>query len=195
MLFIVMERLRFEMTRRLKCGWALIGIGLILVVAAGRSENANLGRTISRSISPPPHCQRSETVPGSFAAYLRDLPLKPPGSPVMLYDGRVKANRVQAEVIDLPIGAKDLHQCADAIIRLRADYLYHSGRWEAIRFRFTNGFQADYSRWREGWRIMASGNQASWVKTSRPTDSPESYWQYLEMVFRYAGTQIGRAHV
>lgn len=166
----------------------LIGTGLILVMQTGSLGNADPGRTIGRNISAPPNCVRTEVFPGSFAAYLRDLPLKPPGAKVKLFDGRDKASQVQAEVVDLPIGTKDLHQCADAVIRLRADYLYQTGQQEKICFEFTNGFRADYDRWRQGWRIWALGTKAGWGKAGRPSDTPKSYWGYLEMVFRYAGT-------
>jgi hypothetical protein len=32
------------------------------------------------------------------------------------------------------------------------------------------------------------GNDARWVKASRPSDHPRDYWGFLEMVFSYAGT-------
>jgi hypothetical protein len=37
-------------------------------------------------------------------------------------------------VMDLPVGNKDLQQCADAIMRLRAEYLYRPGQFNSIRF-------------------------------------------------------------
>jgi hypothetical protein len=163
---------------------------LVLAMASPLQADAQPGqvRTIGNSIPPPPHCLRTEAPQGSFGAYLRDLPLKPAGSPVKLFDGRTKANTVHQEVVALPIGCRDLHQCADAVIRLRADYLYQSGKRSSISFNFTNGFRADYARWRQGWRIRAKGNKAWWTRSSVPSDSPDIFWQYLEMVFRYAGT-------
>jgi Domain of unknown function (4846) len=91
-------------------------------------------------------------------------------------------------VVNLPIGNKDLHQCADAVMRLRADYLYEQKAYEKIHFNFTNGFKVDYNKWRLGNRIVVKGSKTSWVKTAKPSDSYESYWKYMEIIFNYAGT-------
>lgn len=139
--------------------------------------------------APPAGFQRKTASTGSFAYYLRNLPLKPPGSKVLLHDGREKRNsHVHAAVVNLPIGKKDLHQCADAVIRLRAEYLWKSKQFDQIRFHLTNGFLVDYNRWRSGGRVKVTGNQTEWVQTARPSDSYATFWQYLEFVFSYAGT-------
>jgi hypothetical protein len=155
------------------------------------------GMTVAARFAAPAGYVREAAENASFAAYLRRLPLKPDGEQVRLYDGRLKPNPgVYAAVVDLPIGpvgagrygARDLHQCADAIIRLRAEYLFAQKRYDEIRFCFTNGFLAEYSRWRRGERIVVSGNSVRWVRSGRPGDGPRSFWRYLEMVFSYAGT-------
>ncbi|MBE0665300.1 MAG: DUF4846 domain-containing protein, partial [Candidatus Aminicenantes bacterium] len=104
-------------------------------------------------------------------------------------NGRVKPNSgVYVAVIDLPIGRRDLQQCADALIRLRAEYLFAKGRYDDISFRFTSGFLAEYSRWRRGERIMVSDDNARWEQTAPCSDSFQNFWRYLETVFAYAGT-------
>lgn len=145
--------------------------------------------TVSERFVAPSGYHRVEAKAGSFTEFLRQLPLKPAGSQVTYFDGTKKDNPgVYAAVINLPIGKRDLHQCADAVMRLRADYLFANGRYDEIHFNFTNGFRADYSRWRKGERIIVKGNKVSWQKTASPSDSRETYWKYLEMVFTYAGT-------
>jgi hypothetical protein len=147
------------------------------------------GMTVESRFTPPSGYARVEAEDGSFAAYLRRLPLKPHGTQVRLHDGRSKPNPgIYAAVVDLPIGRRDLHQCADAIIRLRADYLFSRQRYDEIRFRFTSGFVAEYSRWRRGERIAVSGNAARWQPGARPGDGRRVFWRYLETVFAYAGT-------
>lgn len=147
------------------------------------------GRTILTRYKPPEHFKRIKTEPGSFGSFLRQLTLKPVGTEVAYFDGRKKSkSSVANAVIDLPIGNQDLHQCADAIIRLRADYWYQQKAYDSIRFKFTNGFVAEYAQWRQGYRIHVEGNHSYWVKTHDKSESPQSYWAYLEMVFRYAGT-------
>jgi hypothetical protein len=147
------------------------------------------GRTIESRFLAPPGFARIPAEPGSFAAHLRRLPLKPPGTKVRLYDGRTKAaGGVYAAVVDLPIGTRDLHQCADAVIRLRAEYLFEAGRQDDIRFHFTNGFEAAYSRWRRGERISARGTEVRWTGERKAAADDRDFWTYLETVFAYAGT-------
>ncbi|MBN2346338.1 MAG: DUF4846 domain-containing protein [Candidatus Aminicenantes bacterium] len=147
------------------------------------------GMTIEARFPPPPGYARVEAAENSFTAYLRRLPLKPHGEPVRLHDGRIKPNPgVYAAVVDLSIGSRDLHQCADAIIRLRAEFLFSRERFDEIRFRFTSGFQAEYARWRRGERIAVRGNDARWVPGAPAGDDRRSFRRFLETVFAYAGT-------
>jgi hypothetical protein len=46
---------------------------------------------------------------------------------------------MQFAVFDLPIGSKNLQQCADVVMRLKADYLKSQGRWKEIKFYDNNG--------------------------------------------------------
>lgn len=145
--------------------------------------------TIQQRFQLPQGFVREEESKTSFDYFLRNLPLKPLGSNVLYFDGTTKPNRnVYEAVVDLPIGKQDLHQCADAVMRLRADYFYSQKQYDKIHFNFTNGFRADFSKWAAGYRIAIKGNKTSWIKTAKPSDSYETYWKYLEKVFMYAGT-------
>ena len=124
----------------------------------------------------------------SFAAYLRNLPLKPHGAEVKLFDGRTKPNRnVYVAVVDMKIGKKNLHQCADAVMRLRAEYLWKQGQYEDIHFNLSNGFRVDYSEWMKGKRIAVSGNKTSWVEKAAPSNTYQTFWQYMETCFQLCG--------
>ena len=147
------------------------------------------GITIVSRISPPTGFQRTESIDNSFADYLRLLPLKPYNSEVRLFDGRTKSNdNIYEAVVDLAIGTKDLHQCADAVMRLRAEYLWNQKRYDKIHFNFTNGFRVDYSEWMKGKRIIVKGNSTFWSKASNPSNTYSDFWGYLETIFTYAGT-------
>jgi hypothetical protein len=125
----------------------------------------------------------------SFSKYLLGLPLKPKGSKVKLHNGDEKWNQeVHYAIINLPIGKRDLHQCADAVMRVRADYLRKEERFDDIHFNFTNGFNCTYSKWIDGYRIRVNGNNVNWIKTESFGDTDANYWKYLEMVWSYAGT-------
>jgi hypothetical protein len=147
------------------------------------------GKTIKDRFVVPSGYERTIEAKNSFGEYLRNLPLKPSGSLVKYYNGGTKSNNnVYDAVVNLPIGNKDLHQCADAVMRLRADYFYNQKQYDKIHFNFTNGFRVDYSKWRQGYRIDIKGNKTSWIKTAQASDGFQEYWKYLEMIFNYAGT-------
>lgn len=146
------------------------------------------GATIADRFQTPKGYERVEAEKDSFGAYLRNFPLKLHGSPVKLYDGSVKAADVHAAVLDIDIGDKNLQQCADAVMRLRADYLYKQGQYDKIHFNFTNGFKVEYSKWRQGYRIAVDGNRTSWVKKTQAAGDYESFRKYMDIVFAYAGT-------
>lgn len=146
------------------------------------------GTNVSGRIAVPSGFERVPVEAGSYQDYLRNLPLKPHGSKVYLFNGELKAKDVYEAVLDVDVGDRDLQQCADAVMRLRAEYLYGSGQYSKIHFNFTNGFKADYATWRKGNRIDVSGNKVSWAKRGAASDSYEVFRSYLNMVFAYAGT-------
>jgi hypothetical protein len=147
------------------------------------------GETIATRFLSPDGYERVQSPEGSFAYYLQHLPLKPDGSSVHLYNGRRKDyQRSNAAVVDLDVGDRDLQQCADAVMRLRAEYLYQQEQYGAIQFHFTNGFLAKYERWAGGERIRVDGNDVRWAQGGSPGYGYESFRRYLTMVFAYAGT-------
>lgn len=147
------------------------------------------GMLLSERFHPPAGFQRIPVDSASFGAYLRRLPLKPHGSKVLYYNGAEKnSSGIYLAVADLPIGRRDLHQCADAVMRLRAEYLFEQKDYMAIHFNFTNGFRVDYTEWMKGRRIRVSGNRVSWVNSAQPSNSYEDFWKYMETIFMYAGT-------
>lgn len=150
--------------------------------AAGRD-------TIASRFVPPPGYMRIAAPPGSFAAWLRHLPLKPAGTKVRLHDGRLKGNQsVHAAVVDLDIGRRDLQQCADAVMRLRAEYLYSKRRYRAIAFNFTSGDRAAFTRWAGGWRPRIVGRMVRWVQRGDRGTAYANFRAYLTSVFTYAGS-------
>jgi len=145
--------------------------------------------TIARRISPPPGFTRTTETAASFETWLRNLPLKKGQPPVLLYDGTKKANQTAHwAVVDVDVGEKDLQQCADAVIRLRAEYLYSVGRLADIHFDFTSGDRADFTRWAEGYRAVVQGSRVTWTKSAPADSSYRSFRKYLDTVFTYAGT-------
>lgn len=147
------------------------------------------GKTIEKRFRVPNGFERSPEVESSFGHYLRNLPLKEHGSLALFFDGNPKEKeKVYDAVVDLPIGKKDLHQCADAVMRLRAEYLWNQKRYNEIHFNLTNGFKVDYSEWMKGKRVAVNGNKTSWVQSTTASNTYRDFWNYMELVFTYAGT-------
>ncbi len=124
--------------------------------------------TIESRVPPPPGFERIPGPAGTWADWLRGLPLKPEGAPVLTYTGKPKWRQdVHVAVIDIDVGSRDLQQCADAIMRLRAEWLFASGRASEIAFDW------------DGRRHPVSRAGRSDYKAFR---------KYMDLVFAYAGT-------
>lgn len=153
------------------------------------SEPIAAADTLSGRIQPPAGFRRLEAAPESFAAWLRGLPLRPAGSTVTLYNGLPKFWRqVHVAVIDIDVGTRDLQQCADAVMRLRAEWLLARGRTAEIAFNYTNDGRVDFVRWSRGLRPSPSKKGVTWAKAAKADASYPSFKRYLENVFTYAGT-------
>jgi hypothetical protein len=154
----------------------------------GRSVPA--ADTLSRRIPPPAGFVRKPAAPGSFAAWLRELPLKPAGAPVLLHSGAPKRRQdVHLAVIDIDVGKRDLQQCADAIMRLRAEWLFAAGRPGEIAFNATGPDKPiAFARWAAGERPRISGRSLSWSRGAAGDASHASFRRYMDVVFAWAGT-------
>lgn len=149
----------------------------------------NIKESIYYRILPPSGFKRTEEEPSSFGFWLRFLPLKPGNPPVYLFDGRKKANQdAHFAIIDIDTGKKDLQQCADAVIRLRAEYLWYKGLYNEIHFNFLSGFTFYYERWMEGFRPEVLGNKVFEEKKEGFYNSYKSFRKYLDNLFKYANT-------
>lgn len=147
------------------------------------------GKTLQERVAPPPGYERTEARRDSLTTFLRKYPLKKAGKPVLLYNGEEKGNQsAHMAVFKLPMEKEDLQQCADTMMRVYAEYFWKTGQKERISFRFVDGFQAEYTKWRSGYRIRTGESRSSWVPGGAHDDSYENFKKYLRMVFAYAGT-------
>jgi hypothetical protein len=163
---IAMRRIASAALAILVLGWPLSPAGAALRYP-WRGEAA-VTATLAERTPPPAGFKRVPAEPGSFGEWLRGLPVKPSDAQVHLYDGRAKWNQDHhVAVIDIDTGARDLQQCADAVMRLRAEYLLGAGRARDIAFNYTDG------------------------KRQRFTGKPEDYKgfrRYMDRIFSYAGS-------
>lgn len=149
---------------------------LLLLVSLNCAAQVKIDKsamTVAARFSPPMGFERGDVETNSFASFLRQLPLKPWSDKVLYFDGRVKNTPdVYISVVNLGIGKKDLHQCADAIMRLRAEYLYANRRFEAIHFNF-----------------LSDGKPRYFKDYARGDYSYPKFWKYMESVFVSANTR------
>ncbi len=142
-----------------------------------------------KDIPCPKEYQRPVVESNSFGEYLRNLPLKQTDNKVYLFDGRLKPNQnAQYRVIDMEIGNRDLQQCADAIMRLRGEYLYRQKQFTKLQFRFTSGDNCIFTQYAAGYRPKIKGSTVNWIKTAKPDTSYPTFRKYMDLVFMYAGT-------
>lgn len=155
----------------------------------GRLEQAE---RLCEAIPTPKGYTRQPKAAGSWAAWLRHLPLLPKGSPVMLHNGQAKSYQAGAyRVLDIDIGAQNLQQCADAIMRLRAEYLYSQRQYGQIHFNYTSGHKVAFADWAKGRKPKVAGNSVSFSApppNASANYSYDNFRQYLVQVFNYAGT-------
>lgn len=145
------------------------------------------GKTIKERFIVPAGFKRIEDPNSSLDEFLRNLPLKPHLSKVYLFNSKLKNRQdVHEAVIDYNIGKKNLQQCADAVMRIRAEYLYSSNQFDKIHFDFTNGTKAEFSKYGDGYRYSAKTN--CWTKTAGPDFTYENFQNFMELVYTYAGT-------
>lgn len=150
-----------------------------------KSENMIINR-----IRVPFGYERYKNEEGTFAHWLQHLPLKSGHPKVYLYDGSPKWNQsAHCYVVDIETGTKDLQQCADALMRLRAEYLYSNNKQDEIHFEYTNGAIVKYSKWRAGYMpVPQSGGTVKWVESSKAGSGYKKFMDYLIQVYNYAGT-------
>lgn len=140
---------------------------------------------VSERFSAPSNYRVINNSDDSFADWLGKLPLKPEGTPTRTYRGDIaRTNAYTAGIVDISVGNQDLQQCADAVIRLRAEYLYRRKQYNSISFNFTNGFKCDYQHYADGYRFNGKG----WQMKAAKDYSYSGFLKYLNLVFSYAGT-------
>jgi hypothetical protein len=147
------------------------------------------GTVVSR-IAPPKGFHRVPAAPGTFAAFLRALPVAPAGTSVKSYSGAeiLASNDPRlAAVLNIDIGAGDLQQCADSVERLHAEWRWSVGRAD-VTYPAASGTALGFNDWKKGVRWTPKGMGLERSTGAKPDDSYGSYRRYLAFVFAWSNT-------
>ena len=140
-------------------------------------------------ISLPQGFKYADDGDSAYSRWLLNLKLKKSKS-VYLYNGILKGNQsVQYGVLDIDIGKKDLIQCADAAMKLRADFLFENNRYSEIKFIATSGDEISFEKWLNGVRWKEQRNRlVSYNINKNISNAKNEYNSFMELAFSYCGT-------
>jgi hypothetical protein len=120
--------------------------------------------------------------------FLRHLPEKQ--GKIVAYNGAlIRDQDKHTAIIPYDVGERDLQQCADALIRLRAEYLFKQQQYDKISFQFTSGHYYSWEDYCKGLQPRIRGNDVRFVPSSPRSKTYASLRSYLDIVYTYAGTQ------
>lgn len=144
--------------------------------------------TVERAFPAPTGFEREEVSAGSYAAYLRGLPVRTDRTNVLLYTGE-PVSMPSAGVIPLDLGKRDVHQCADSVIRLFAEYLWSIDKAQLAEFHYTSGDLSSWKRWRKGKLLAIKKGKVVEVSGKPYPNTHKGFRRWQEKVFMYASTR------
>ena len=136
-----------------------------------RSQEQNRYSRISE-IPVPQNFVRIEGKNPELDLFFRNFELKTENNSVYLYNGKLKSNQdAQFAVLKIDVGNRDLQQCADAVMRLRAEFLYSRKKFSQIKFNF-----------------LSDGKPRYYKDFAKNDYSYKKFRKYMDFVFSYANT-------
>ena len=126
--------------------------------------------------------------PDSWPWFLQHLPTE--NKPILDYNGNQIDNQEKHfAILTYDVGSSDLQQCADALIRLRSEYLFSQKKYAQIGFHFNSGIYYSLADYLKGIRPIFIKRQQILAKTNNASDlSHTSLRKWLDIVYTYANT-------
>ncbi len=145
--------------------------------------------TIVSRVNVPRYYKRVVHAKGSFEDYIRNYKLKRFGTKIINYDhSEYFWQGGHIGILEVFVPENGLQQCADALIRIRSEYLWDNNRKDEIGFNFTSGHYCSWSKYAEGYRPKIKGNKVTFHKTASQNKSKENFHKYLNLIYMYSGT-------
>ena len=148
------------------------------------------GESIRKRILAPSGYEWINEQKDSFGEYLQNILVEKNGSKIIDFKGNLISNQSEhIAILKFDVGKKDLQQCADAVIRIRAEYLFSMKRYDEIGFHFTSGHFFKWNDFKVGIRpIISENNSVKFEKINQLDDSYKNFRKYLDIIYTYAGT-------
>ena len=126
--------------------------------------------------------------PDSWPSFLQHLPTE--NKPIVDYKGNQVANQEKHfAILTYDVGGSDLQQCADALMRLRSEYLFSQKKYAQIGFHFNSGIFYRWTDYCRGIRPVFRKGQQILVQTNATSVfSHTSLRKWLDIVYTYANT-------
>ncbi len=126
--------------------------------------------------------------PDSWQYFLQHLPTEK--KPVLDFNGNEISNQAKHySILTYDVGHSDLQQCADALIRIRSEYLFSQKKYSLIGFHFNTGSFYSWSDYLSGIRPQLKVKKLVLARsTSASGISHFSLRKYLDLVYAYANT-------
>ena len=150
------------------------------------SESVDLQQV--KNIPLPNGYERTPQTATAFGAYLSNIKLKKDKT-VYLFNGQKKGNQTaQYAVLDVSVGNRDLQQCADAVMRLRGEYLFQQKAFDKIVFHAVEGQLMRFVDWANGNHNLLTIKDVTQKLKPNSDISYPNFLKYMNYVFAYAST-------
>ncbi|CAA0175490.1 conserved hypothetical protein [Tenacibaculum maritimum] len=161
----------------------------IIAVITKSSHINEKGMTIKNRVKPPYGYKRVCYEAGTFESFIQNYTLKEYGSSIINYDKTKYFYQIgHIGILTLSVPENGLQQCADALIRLRAEYLWKTNQKEKIGFEFTSGHYCSWKKYAAGYRPKIEGNKVTFYKIAKANYTKTAFYKYLNLIYTYSGT-------
>ncbi|QCD63107.1 hypothetical protein B9C57_11505 [Tenacibaculum maritimum] len=161
----------------------------IIAVITKSSHINEKGMTIKNRVKPPYGYKRVCYEARTFESFIQNYTLKEYGSSIINYDKTKYFYQIgHIGILTLSVPENGLQQCADALIRLRAEYLWKTNQKEKIGFEFTSGHYCSWKKYAAGYRPKIEGNKVTFYKIAKANYTKTAFYKYLNLIYTYSGT-------